>query len=138
MRRVGILFALVCLVNFCSGIAIAADQVEQGRELYTRYCAACHGLNADGNGPLASVMKTPPANLRKLSERYGNPLPSARIAAFIDGSADVKAHGLRDMPVWGQRFDPEKERSPAGARPWLSALVAYLQSIQGVPPAALR
>jgi len=138
MTRVGTLLFLVWLVALPCGIGSAADQVERGHELYTQYCAACHGLNADGNGPLAPVMKMPPANLRRLSERYGNPLPAKRIAGFIDGREDVKAHGPRDMPVWGMRFDPEKKAGAENTRPWLAALVAYLQSIQGVPPAAMR
>ena len=34
--------------------------------------------------------------------RCGNPLPEDVIAKFIDGRSDVKAHGPRDMPVWGR------------------------------------
>jgi len=39
--------------------------------------------------------------------RTGYPLPEDQIARFIDGRADVKAHGPRDMPVWGKRFYAE-------------------------------
>ena len=63
-----------------------------------RYCA-CHGLTGEGNGPVARSLVTPPANLRLLSDRYGNPLPGDQVARFIDGRADVRAHGPRDMPV---------------------------------------
>jgi mono/diheme cytochrome c family protein len=142
MKSFGTLLALAGLIAFGPGTTAAADQVEQGHEIYTRYCAACHGLAADGNGPLAPIMRgpfrTPPANLRRLSERYGNPLPADRIASFIDGREEVKAHGPRDMPVWGKRFYLEKEGSEEDTSRRLAALVAYLQSIQGGPAAASR
>src|SRR5208283_6105234 len=93
----------------------AADQVERGRLLYMRNCASCHGVKGDGRGPVAVLLKTPPADLRLLGERYGNPLPEDQIARFIDGRADVKAHGPRDMPVWGDKVwqNPEGQGSPS-------------------------
>jgi mono/diheme cytochrome c family protein len=116
-----------------SPVAIAgADDIAQGRTIYLDYCASCHGFNADGRGPVAPALSTPPANLRLLSERYGNPLPTDQIARFIDGRADVKAHGPRDMPVWGEEAwkTPEAKGSKAEVRDWVGKLVAYLQSIQ--------
>jgi mono/diheme cytochrome c family protein len=108
----------------------AADEVAQGRAIYLQYCASCHGLAADGDGPIARTLSTPPANLRRLSERYGTPLPADQIARFIDGRADVKAHGPRDMPVWGKRFYPEAQGSERQIKVLIAKLVAYLQSIQ--------
>jgi hypothetical protein len=79
---------------------------------------------------MARALTTPPANLRHLSERYGNPLPGDQIARFIDGRADVKAHGARDMPVWGRRFYSEGQGSERQVKDLIVKLVAYLQSIQ--------
>jgi len=110
--------------------AAAADEVAQGRTIYLENCASCHGLTADGNGPMARVLTTPPANLRRLSERYGNPLPESQIAQYIDGRADVKAHGPRDMPVWGKRFYSAGEGSERQVQDMIAKLVAYIQSIQ--------
>jgi hypothetical protein len=53
---------------------------------------------------LAPALTTPPANLRRLSKRFRNPLPEDQVARFIDGRVEVKAYGSRDMPVWGARF----------------------------------
>ena len=107
-----------------------ADDVKQGHALYLRYCASCHGLTGEGDGPMARALTTPPANLRMLSERYGNPLPEDQIARFIDGRADVKAHGPRDMPVWGERFYLETGGNERAVKHRIASLVAYLQSIQ--------
>jgi Cytochrome C oxidase, cbb3-type, subunit III len=116
-----------------SPVAIAGTgDIAQGRTLYLDYCASCHGFDADGHGPVAPALSTPPANLRLLSERYRNPLPADQIARFIDRRADVKAHGSRDMPVWGEEAlkTPEAKGSKGRVRDCVAKLVAYLQSIQ--------
>jgi mono/diheme cytochrome c family protein len=125
----GILLLLGLLLITATGTA-TADEVAQGSALYLQYCASCHGLTAEGNGPMARALTTPPANLRRLSERYGNPLPEDQIARFIDGRADVKAHGPRDMPVWGKWFYSEGQGSERQVKDLIAKLVAYLQSIQ--------
>ena len=121
------------LLGFSLLIGTAAlagsDDVAQGRALYRRYCASCHGFTGEGDGPMARSLSTPPTNLRLLSDHYGSPLPEDQIARFIDGRADVKAHGSRDMPVWGQRFYAE-DGSKRLVKDRIVKLVAYLQSIQ--------
>ena len=111
-----------------------ADDVSEGRKLYLRNCAACHGINADGNGPAAPALTTKAPDLRTLSARYGNPLPQDQIARFIDGRADVVAHGPRDMPVWGEKVweNPEGKGNQRQVTPKVAALIQYLQSIQKV------
>jgi len=74
--------------------------------------------------------------LRRLSERYGNPLPEKRIAQFIDGRAEVEAHGPRDMPVWGERLNTESAGDERRTRALIAKLVTYLQSIQTGPKTA--
>lgn len=106
-----------------------ADDVGLGRQIYLERCASCHGLTGEGDGPVARALSTPSANLRRLSERFGNPLPVDQVARFIDGRDEVKAHGPRDMPVWGARFYAETHDERA-VHAMLSELVAYLQSIQ--------
>ena len=110
----------------------AADDVARGRVLYRRNCASCHGVKGDGQGPVAAQLKTPPTDLRLLSMRYGNPLPEDQIARFIDGRADIAAHGPRDMPVWGEQVwkYPEGKGPTAQVTSRVADLVAYLQSIQ--------
>ena len=106
-----------------------ADDIALGRQIYLERCASCHGLTGEGDGPVARALTTPPANLRRLSERFGNPLPEDQVARFIDGRAEVKAHGPRDMPVWGARFYAETHNERA-VHAMIAELIAYLQSIQ--------
>jgi mono/diheme cytochrome c family protein len=107
----------------------AANDVALGRQIYLERCASCHGLTGEGDGPVARALTTPPANLRRLSERFGNPLPEDQVARYIDGRAEIKAHGPRDMPVWGARFYVESHNERA-VRAMIAELIAYLQSIQ--------
>lgn len=120
-----------------SGWASDQQSIVRGRELYLRYCAACHGNNADGRGPVAEDLKASPPDLRYLGERYGMPLPTATIARFIDGRQDVAAHGPRDMPVWGRRFYDAWTAHQAGEenlQTQINEIVTYLNAIQQVPP----
>jgi mono/diheme cytochrome c family protein len=117
------------MMAFASAAIAADDAVAQGRRLYLEYCGSCHGLTGEGDGPVAPALTIPPANLRRLSERFGNPLPEDQVARFIDGRAEVKAHGPRDMPVWGRRFYGETHDERV-VRAMIGELIAYLQSIQ--------
>jgi len=107
-----------------------ADDVAQGRAIYQHYCASCHGLNGEGDGPVARDLKTPPTNLRLLSDLYGKPLQEDKVARAIDGRAEVEAHGPREMPVWGERFSDENYGDENRVKERIAKLVAYLQSIQ--------
>jgi len=105
---------------------------------YRQYCASCHGVFADGNGPVAPVLKTPPADLTRLGARYGMPLPRAKLIPFIDGRDGKRAHGTREMPVWGkvliedQRGSTEREMMMRGS---LLVILDYLETLQNLEPA---
>jgi mono/diheme cytochrome c family protein len=112
--------------------ATPIDLVARGRVAFVRYCASCHGVGGDGTGPVASALLRRPPDLRHLSGRYGPPLDHERIGALIDGRAPVAAHGSREMPVWGERFDlpPDDVSRERTITERVAELVAYLQSIQ--------
>jgi len=42
------------------GQEVSADVLNLGKETYTLYCRACHGMNGDGNGPAAKGLRPPP------------------------------------------------------------------------------
>ena len=120
----------------------AESPAHSGARLYTAYCASCHGVSGRGDGPLVMVLVAKPTNLTRLAEKYGTPLPVEQLAAFIDGRQDVKAHGPRDMPVWGEqlyRGEPGKSPAPdspsgrireAARQGTIELIIAYLETIQ--------
>jgi mono/diheme cytochrome c family protein len=131
------------LATFCIGLlALAApaargDEVheKQGAELFRQFCASCHGPGARGDGPVASVLDPPPADLTTLTKRHGAPLPKAALAELIDGRRQVRAHGSSEMPVWGRRLlesVPPSSGSEAGKTGAILLILDYLESIQRV------
>ncbi|MFL6194632.1 MAG: c-type cytochrome, partial [Thermoanaerobaculia bacterium] len=108
------------------------DRVAKGAQAFGVYCASCHGLGGEGNGPMAEALKDRPADLTGIRERNGGAFPKDRLAAVIDGREAVLSHGPGSMPVWGLSFqdagrdlDQEKE-----VRERIQDLVAFLESIQ--------
>jgi mono/diheme cytochrome c family protein len=103
-----------------------------GPELFHFYCASCHGDTGMGNGPVASELKRPPANLTLLARSHGGVFPRERVRQVIAGDDSVSAtatHGSPTMPVWGPIFralDPDDRY--AAVR--IENLVSFLESIQ--------
>jgi mono/diheme cytochrome c family protein len=134
--RVGwwlLLVALMLAAGAGYDVLAADDSGTMGRRFFERYCSACHGIDGRGQGPVAPALRTPPADLTQIAKRRGGQFPVAEIAAHIDGRADVRAHGSRDMPVWGERFSEQVGGGSLGeevVRGNLLILVQYLQSLQ--------
>ena len=82
------------------------QQADIGKIEYQSSCAACHGADGKGTGPVAVALSTKPADLTTLVKRNNGVFPFGRIYETIDGRLEVRSHGTRDMPVWGFRFSP--------------------------------
>jgi len=132
VRWIWLLIPLVVIAGRGSDAA-AQDAYSVGRQLFERHCSACHGMDGKGQGPVASALLTPPADLTQIAKRRGGEFQAADIAAYIDGRSDVRAHGSRDMPVWGERFSEQVGGGSLGeevVRGNLLVLIQYLQSLQ--------
>jgi mono/diheme cytochrome c family protein len=121
-------FALLSIDPAWSAEPEANAQVASGKELFTRYCASCHGEDGKGRGPAAAALKNPPADLTRINLTHNGQFPRAEIMRFIDGERPVPAHGPRHMPVWGEVFRDEQSDSVARMR--IHSLAAFLESIQ--------
>lgn len=131
--------AAVVLVGSPASAQGPSPGAAAGRVLYLSYCASCHGVGGEGNGPVADSLRQPPADLTRLAERYGTPLPRQELAAFIDGRREVAAHGPREMPVWGRRFVDESFDAPNPERvaeEAIQRLLDFLATIQRFDSAA--
>jgi mono/diheme cytochrome c family protein len=118
---------------FAQGGAAASAVAAAGRVQFQDYCAACHGSDAAGAGPVAAELRTPPPDLTRIAERRGGTFPLDELAEVIDGTRMIDAHGSRDMPVWGEAFAAEyagEERQRELVRGKILMLLVYLESIQ--------
>jgi mono/diheme cytochrome c family protein len=129
---------LSALLIFASGTeAHAADYVAMsGKDLYVRFCASCHGVTGQGDGPVAGSFKIEVPDLTLIARRAKGVYPRDRIEKIIDGRHILGAHGTRTMPVWGEDFsrlelgNPEAERS---TRLMIQRLADYVWLLQRPP-----
>lgn len=104
-----------------------------GEQLYRRFCASCHGLEGRGDGPVAGVLTVLVPDLTEIAQRNRGVFPADRVAGYIDGEAEVPAHGDRQMPVWGMGFWVDQgadEAARASTGRLIQTLVDYLESLQ--------
>ena len=132
---------VLAIVILCAGAsaAFAQDEEEADDRGLTEYeiaCMPCHGVGGKGDGPGAAGLSKHPADLTQIEKANGGVFPGQRVRDMIDGRSDVLAHGMRDMPVWGQRYrvpidntDTAKEADKR-ASTLIDALVDYLKTLQ--------
>jgi mono/diheme cytochrome c family protein len=84
--------------------SIPGEAVRVGHQYFVRYCSACHGVEGRGDGPAASALQPPPANLTRIAQRHDGLFPVADISAAINGRTVIPAHGSREMPIRGARL----------------------------------
>ncbi len=115
----------------------AAEPDDSGRALYLRYCGACHGPAARGDGVAAGFMRPSPPDLTRLAARHGGEFPATFVAQAIDGREMPRAHGEPAMPVWGRILG--EELGSTGAHPVpierrvqgsIYAITEYLRTVQ--------
>jgi mono/diheme cytochrome c family protein len=119
------------LVSHIETLQVRSSQpVDVGRNLFRASCAACHGVDARGAGPLASELRRLPPSLTSYTVRNGGVFPSERVRTIIDGRG-VASHGDREMPVWGDAFRRTRDGlSEEAAKARIDAIVKYLEAIQ--------
>jgi len=101
-----------------------------GKEMFTHYCASCHGKDGRGNGPVASALKKPPTDLTMLAYFNQGKYPDTRVYAYIEGSDEVAAHGSREMPIWGSVFRTLSPADASAVHQRISNLTEYVKSLQ--------
>ena len=132
-------YVLVALMGLAlsAGTATAQPKVEKGPikptsaadagQMFSTYCAVCHGKEGKGDGPAAKALAKAPADLTTLSARNNGTFPDGRVRRYIEGLDEVAAHGTRDMPMWGDLFR-SLNRNTAAIR--VEALAQYLKAMQ--------
>ena len=129
-------FIITIPISMNTALAPAQEmEVVAGGELeYQNYCAVCHGVDAKGQGIMSRFLTIRPADLTQLAKKNGGTFSFWRVYRSIDGSEEVRGHGTREMPIWGDRFRAQAGGNDSGSRAQaagrLLGLVFYLQHIQ--------
>jgi mono/diheme cytochrome c family protein len=115
-------------------LALAAPAMAQddlGARLYFNHCAACHGDEGEGTGPVAASMRVTVPNLRSLAERNGGKFPVDAVRAYVDGRNMPAAHGDRVMPIWGDVFlGADQSADDRTVRRRIAAVVEFISTLQ--------
>ncbi|PWE34322.1 hypothetical protein DDZ14_01025 [Maritimibacter sp. 55A14] len=129
-------------VMLICGLALAAPARAQdaaredpGAAAFATHCAACHGADGQGDGPMAQLLTVEVPDLTRLTARNGGAFPMREVVHQIDGRATRAGHG-GPMPVFGALLEgrPGVLDSPDGTviftRGVILSLAYYLESIQ--------
>lgn len=118
------------LVSYIQSLQPATSgSSDPGAVLFQTHCAACHGADGRGNGPMAGQLRRTPPDLTNYAARNGGVFPSEKLSRIVDGR-DVMAHGDSDMPVWGTVFKRTGRGDDADVAARIAAIVRYVGAIQ--------
>jgi mono/diheme cytochrome c family protein len=113
-------------------VPIKPTSPASGQQMFTNYCASCHGSDGAGNGPAAPAMKTHPTNLTMLSKKNGGTFPSAHVQTILQFGIENRSHGSADMPVWGDLMSTLHGSGPNATvvHQRINNLTQYLKQMQ--------
>lgn len=136
MAMTAFMVLLVSIVMSCNNKPpehSKAAQAMRGKEIFKEQCAVCHGgAGVEANKALVDSLVHKPLDLTTINMRRGlTEFPVMEIARIVDGRNIVKAHGPREMPVWGEVYEQQgmTKQEIKGRK---GELIAYLMSIQKI------
>lgn len=94
-----------------------AATLELGQEVYGVYCAGCHGVEGDGNGPAAEMLIVKPRDFTSGIFKFRS-TPNGTLPTDAD-LLRIVTHGINRTAMPNFRLVPEVERK---------AVVAYLKT----------
>ena len=111
-------------------IRITKTSPTSGKQMYSSYCAPCHGADGKGQGPVASALKIPPTDLSTLAKNNGGKYPGSHVVTVMQFGSELNAHGSAQMPVWGPILGRMNVGNPQDKPLRISNLSRYLETIQ--------
>ena len=136
IKAIVLLFGLSIFTSISAEPDKLSSAIENGKQEFIESCSLCHGESAKGDGVFSSMLTISTADLTKLKTNNNNVFPFKEIYLTIDGKDEIKQHGPRYMPIWGDRFKSNTWASVNQAyadtlvRGKIFELIIYLESIQ--------
>ena len=101
-----------------------------GKQMYTSYCAPCHGADGKGAGPAAAALRAHPTDLTSLTRNNQGKFPDTHVLTVLQFGAEDRAHAAAGMPVWGPILGNMNRTNIQDKHLRISNLTRYLESIQ--------
>ena len=106
MVPIGLKWLMIAGLTAPFANAAQAEDFDIGKSEFQSSCASCHGTDGKGKGPVSDQLKVPPSDLTMLAKNNNGVFPTNATYEAIYGSKKIPAHGTREMPIWGERFNP--------------------------------
>ena len=111
-------------------ISVTKTSPTSGKQMFSSYCAPCHGVDGRGHGPAATALKTQPTDLTGLSKKNQGRFPDTHIVSVLQFGAAVPSHGSAEMPTWGPILGRINMANAQDKQLRISNLSRYIESIQ--------
>jgi mono/diheme cytochrome c family protein len=105
-KRTGLIFIVWTLCNLPFPSQSMAEELEVGRDIFYKYCKACHGDKGDGKTFAANVLNPPPKNFTTKTSK--KELTEQRMIHSI-----TKGRKSTAMMPWQSRLTTEEIRAVA-------------------------
>lgn len=139
LRNSGLMLGLMSLLF--TGTAFAQEEMGTqsiGKMEFQKNCASCHGMSGKGDGPFVEFLRKKPADLTTIRKRNGGVYPQEKVYETIRDPKRVRAHGTKEMPIWGERYSqeimekygPDYTGPGSSVRQRILELVFYIGNIQ--------
>ena len=134
--RVTYIFVLTIMTAINAHAEELDSAIVKGQQEFLDSCSLCHGDSAKGDGHFASMLTVETADLTRLSKNNGGAFPYKDVYLSIDGTDQIKQHGPRRMPIWGDRFKSttwftvSQDYADTLVRGKIFELMLFLESIQ--------
>jgi mono/diheme cytochrome c family protein len=106
MTKYGVKWLIITNLTAVFAAAAQAEDFDIGKSEFQSSCASCHGTDAKGKGPVSDQLKIPPPDLTMLAKNNNGVFPTNALYETIYGLKTIPPHGTREMPIWGERFNP--------------------------------
>ena len=111
-------------------VAVKPTSPASGQEMFTSYCAVCHGTDGKGNGPAASALKVPPADLTALAQKDAGKYPAMMFPACCGATPSWPPMAARSCGTAGPRPACLSQGHDSEVQQRIANLNDYVESIQ--------
>ena len=111
-------------------IPVNRTDASNGKQMFSSYCAPCHGGDGRGHGPVSPELRSQPVDLTELAKANHGKFPDAHITSVLQFGTTMPAHGTAVMPVWGPILGKMNHVNSQERSLRIANLTAYLRSIQ--------
>ena len=112
-------------------VRIPPYPVDAGKEMFSSYCASCHGEDGKGYGPASPAMSRGVPDLTRLASQNRGIYPKYKVTTAMSRFSDSHHAATRsEMPDWYKAFVYLDQSCPASAEVRARFISKYVETLQ--------